>query len=486
MTHNICPHKFARNSRRPHYCTYIRVQALLDTFPACLVTADDQMLYSFLSTTVLWLNLQNAELIAFEEHLNNKYTAAQYACLTKKIKRCNTCSAILLRQLEIVHFVLADRAASLTFSPANFSDSLPFLNSVLKRSRFIAEDIARTVPDQNSALHEELQACAFQLSRRSSLFSSCLASLFTKLEKKAGLPVLPMAEILDSASIVLPARETLRRHHPQALDQPRSSNDELTFITAHQAFELWFPTMLAYIDKVSIHLCSGSRNLALAEITIRQITLIYLLFCEMIQVPQTMTAADYLVFRQQLEGGSGIESVGFRLIEISIGQRDASLIDNLSAMDLMTEPILTRLGKPSVSDTYLKLLGEAGIIGSIENLEQAALSIARILRPTGLESAHSELMAVGEALIELEQAMDSWRRQHLAMVDRMIGSRMSLGAGGLAPKDHGVESNAEKGAVTDGRPYLLQTMHYQQVFSYLWQARSLMLEKKRDFAHSVP
>lgn len=416
----------------------------------------------------------------------DKICLQNYYRLAKCLKRCNACAAIALHQAEIAKCYLGDRTTSLSFQLETASISFPFMSSIVKISEELSENILaiNCFDDSNEVLNasasEELNSLCAQLIQKVNLFNSITEKIFQKLKEKQmsnAVQSIPLVDVIDTIKILAPALATLQRHHPQTLEPTYSGNDELTFITSHQTFELWFPTMLKYIDDVIEKLSSDFPCFLDAEIAVRKIKAIYQLFCEMIQIPQTMTAMDYLAFRSQLEGGSGVESTGFRLIEISLGQRDETLLSNLKDMNLMTDELADRLARPSVNDIYLSLLKKAGIITDVKNLDQAAACVAKILQPTGVGTEHIGLMGLGESLVELEQVIEMWRRHHLSMVDRMIGYRQSLGVGGRTPNELATPVCPYTG-VMDGRPYLLQTLTYKRMFPYLWDARSLILEKK--------
>jgi len=97
-----CSHRFrAAGTSRPHYCTYIQVEGLLATFPKFLKTTDDFLLYSLVSSTVLWSNLQKIELRSIERLLAARISSGSYYVLAKRLRRCDACASILLRQVEI-------------------------------------------------------------------------------------------------------------------------------------------------------------------------------------------------------------------------------------------------------------------------------------------------------------------------------------------------------------------------------------------------
>ncbi|MDB5796625.1 MAG: Tryptophan 2,3-dioxygenase [Paucimonas sp.] len=473
VEHAGCPHLFVgKRPQRPHYCSYIQVERLLDTFPATLSSTEDRLFYSFCSSSVLWLHQQSSDLGAVHDALTSKPVQFNYAEACKRLRRCLAVANILSQQ-SLLARAIAHGGRNQAGLRVAAGATLPLLAQTSERMQAVASLLERRrkhKPDAGDELDLTMTMlidCQQQFEARTrqvlQAFSSPEASL-------------PLSDLVDAGALLESAQVTLRRHHPQALRRG-ATHDELLFITSHQVFEMWFPSVLALLDDAIDQLLSERPALTRVEATVRRVQAFYRLFCEMIQMPQAMSAADYLAFRSQLEGGSGLESVGFRALEITIGQRDPILLRNLLQMQLNTDELATRLARPSLSDAYLAQLHRAGVIADPTDLEQAAKAIARAIRPTGAPNPHGELMALGETMLELEQAMETWRRNHLSMVDRMIGYRQSLGVAGDDPQPMEAQGCPVHAGKKDGRPYLLQTLGYRRAFSYLWEARTRLREE---------
>ncbi|HTO74644.1 MAG TPA: tryptophan 2,3-dioxygenase family protein [Thermoanaerobaculia bacterium] len=124
----------------------------------------------------------------------------------------------------------------------------------------------------------------------------------------------------------------------------RPAHDEMLFIIVHQAYELWFKQLLWELDAV-IATFRGARvveeDVGQAVLRLGRIVEIQRVLIQQVDVLETMTALDFLDFRDDLIPASGLQSVQFRLIENKLGMRrrdrlqlnDAPYTSRLSAED---------------------------------------------------------------------------------------------------------------------------------------------------------
>ena len=104
--------------------------------------------------------------------------------------------------------------------------------------------------------------------------------------------------------------------------QSSPQHDEMLFIVTHQAHELWFKQILFEVDSI----CSFFESSPLCEQGITTIIQrlmrvgeIQKLLLQQINVLKTMTAMDFLNFRDDLTPASGLQSVQFRMLELRLG-----------------------------------------------------------------------------------------------------------------------------------------------------------------------
>ncbi|MGC2241734.1 MAG: tryptophan 2,3-dioxygenase family protein [Acidimicrobiia bacterium] len=99
-------------------------------------------------------------------------------------------------------------------------------------------------------------------------------------------------------------------------------HDEMLFIIVHQAYELWFKQVLWELDDlISIFGAEvvDESMMGTAVARLRRITEIQSLLVQQVSVLETMTALDFLDFRDHLFPASGFQSAQFRMVENKLG-----------------------------------------------------------------------------------------------------------------------------------------------------------------------
>ncbi|MBB5712243.1 tryptophan 2,3-dioxygenase [Sphingomonas xinjiangensis] len=204
-------------------------------------------------------------------------------------------------------------------------------------------------------------------------------------------------------------------------------HDELLFIIIHQTKELWLKQIIAELllakDLVrSGKLIEAYKNLARVSRIQAVMTLSW-------DVLATMTPSDYTRFREVLGPSSGFQSDQFRAVEVLLGLRGGGVPGPLSTQYAQT---------PSLWDDANAALAAAGFA-----LPGAALSRdwTQPYQPSdGVRAAwtqvyrdtptHWDLYQLAEKLVDIDDAMATWRHKHVVTVSRVIG--MKMGTGGTA------------------------------------------------------
>lgn len=100
------------------------------------------------------------------------------------------------------------------------------------------------------------------------------------------------------------------------------AHDEMLFIITHQAYELWFKQILYELRSV-LELFSAipldEKSLHTISARLQRIVRIQQVINQQIGILETMTALDFLDFRNDLIPASGFQSVQFREIEARLG-----------------------------------------------------------------------------------------------------------------------------------------------------------------------
>lgn len=218
---------------------------------------------------------------------------------------------------------------------------------------------------------------------------------------------------------------------PELLSQqvPESSppaHDELLFITIHQVYELWFQLLLSELTDARDRMLAG--EVYTPRVRLERCHVIERVLVGQVDVIDTMTPQDFLVFRTKLAPASGFQSAQFREIEFLSGLKDAGYLDRFRGLSEEERSRLRRrLDEPSLWDAYLSLLDRAGFsVSTVDDRLEAYRTIAHD------RERYGALWDLAEALVDHDQAWSLWRARHVLMAERQIGTKPGTGgsAGG--------------------------------------------------------
>ncbi len=214
----------------------------------------------------------------------------------------------------------------------------------------------------------------------------------------------------------------------QQLESSPPAHDELLFITIHQVYELWFQQLLHEAETARDAMCSGelwwTRHL-LARMHVIEGVLI-----QQVDILETMTPQDFLVFRQLLSPASGFQSVQFRELEFISGAKDPSFVRRFRGLtDSETSRLNRRLDEPTLWDAFLAVLTSRGLaVGSDDEIRTSLRTVAHD------RAGHFDIWELAESLIQHDELAAAWRARHVVMVERMIGTK--TGTGGSSGSDY--------------------------------------------------
>ena len=465
-----CQHRFAQ-AGEPHYCSYIQVSGVLASLrPA--TTADEHLVISYLAACTLWLHLQLRELEALEEILPSADPLSPEQALLgcKRIERCLTLAQTMGAAGQVVARVIHTAALRLGFRVTGDLDMLLLTAQVAQSTArlqrlawpIVMQDAEAARPSWQQTVASRVMDYAEHAKQARSLLARVLAHLCDP-----DLPAVAL-ETLMSPALLTWAEHTLRRHHPQTQGDA-GTTDPLVFIVAHQLFEVWFPATISALSEATSCVTQEPPQVLEATLLIQRAAELVQLWQRMIHLPQTMSAADYIAFRAQLEGGSGAESEQFRQVELLAGLREPRYRQSLEQMSLLTPGLEALWHDPSLNDAILEVLAARGILSPALSQAQQAEHLAAIWLPTGIAHPHADLAALCQAALHLDEQLWLWRQHHLAMVRAMIGGKPSIGAGGV--QNHDRLTHDQEAQPVGGLPYLERTTSYR-----LFPVLSLALE----------
>lgn len=316
----------------------------------------------------------------------------------------------------------------------------------------------------------------------------------------------------------------LNSQHPRSFKKMENGNDEMLFIIIHQAYELWFKQIIFELDLVrNIFIQDGindnSADMSNVVHKLKRIGKILELINQQVGVLETMTALDFLEFRNILLPASGFQSKQFRLIEAKLGlkmeqrykteyykhtrrgslsESDLRDVNQAESESTLKELIIRWLERmPYLDERYWKEYkqvaesetgdrhkfwvdyrnayqtslseSEAGRLrefdkvffeegrGDISPSAMRAALFITIYRDFPIFQLPFELL---NTLSEIDELLSNWRYRHFMMVRRMIGVR--VGTGG-----------------TSGAGYLEGTLSQHYAFREITEVATFLIERSK-------
>ena len=313
----------------------------------------------------------------------------------------------------------------------------------------------------------------------------------------------------------------LNSQHPRSFQKMEDGNDEMLFIIIHQAYELWFKQIIFELDLarnifIRDRINDNSGDMSTVVQKLKRIVKIMELLNQQVSVLETMTALDFLEFRNYLLPASGFQSKQFRLIEAKLGlkmeerhkkeyykhSRRGSLskgdmndvnqtesestlkgliikwlermpffdeqywVDYVSMNDANGDKFWSDYRKAyenSLSDNEGGRLAEFDKIffnegrGDISPQAMQAALFITLYRDLPIFQMPFELL---NTLSEIDELLSNWRYRHFMMVRRMIGIR--AGTGG-----------------TSGAGYLEGTLSQHYAFREITELATFLIERSK-------
>lgn len=244
-----------------------------------------------------------------------------------------------------------------------------------------------------------------------------------------------------------------------ACQHPRSdADDELLFIIIHQTKELWLKQIIRELRLAKAQVQTD--QLVPAYKALARVSRIQAVMTLSWDVLSTMTPSDYTRFRDVLGPSSGFQSDQFRTVEYLLGIKDGSFLRFQEDRPVAQAAMRSALEEPGLWDDVIAALARAGFALPADLLgrdmtaaytphpavEEAFLAVYRA------PERWWDLYQLAEKLVDLDDAMASWRHKHILTVERVIGGKP--GTGGTA-----------------GASYLKGTLA-KRAFPELWSLRT--------------
>jgi tryptophan 2,3-dioxygenase len=225
-----------------------------------------------------------------------------------------------------------------------------------------------------------------------------------------------------------------------ACQSPRSdTHDEMLFIVIHQATELWMKLCLHELDAARGRIAADDPAPAFKMMA--RVARIQAQLVQSWEVLATMTPSDYSALRPHLGSSSGFQSHQYRMIEFTLGARNADMIRLFDNTPEIAARLDEERAKPSLYDEALRLLSRRGF-----DVPQAVLNRAieeSYVADAGVEACwaevyrdperHWQLYELAEKLVDIEYRVQLWRFSHMKTVERIIGFKRGTGGTSGAP-----------------------------------------------------
>ena len=235
-------------------------------------------------------------------------------------------------------------------------------------------------------------------------------------------------------------------------------HDEMLFVIIHQAKELWLKQILHEVALAQTLVRAG--DLVPAYKGLARVSRIQAVMTMSWDILATMTPADYLRFRGSLGTSSGFQSDQFRRFEYMLGLKDERFLRFHEERPDAHAALKAALDAPSLYDDALGQLAAAGLPVPADVLNR---DVSRPYEASeGVEAAWLEVYRdtarwwpfyqLAEKLVDLDDALLTWRHKHVVTVERIIGRRRGTGG-------------------TEGVAYLTETLQ-RRCFPELWSLRS--------------
>ena len=247
--------------------------------------------------------------------------------------------------------------------------------------------------------------------------------------------------------------DLLAAQHPLS-----DEHDEMLFVIIHQTKELWLKQILHEVALAQGLVRAGA--LVPAYKSLARVSRIQAVMTMSWDILATMTPAEYLRFRGALGSSSGFQSDQFRRFEYMLGLKDERFLRFHEERPAAHAALKAALEAPSLYDDALVQLAAAGLAVPADVLNR---DVSRPYEASeGVEAAWLEvyrdtarwwpLYQLAEKLVDLDDALLTWRHKHVVTVERIIGRRRGTGG-------------------TEGVSYLTETLQ-RRCFPELWSLRT--------------
>jgi len=210
-------------------------------------------------------------------------------------------------------------------------------------------------------------------------------------------------------------------------------HDEMLFIIQHQTSELWIKLLLHELEAALDHV-QHDRLEPCFKILARVKQIQMQLFNQW-AVLETLTPTEYAEFRGVLGTASGFQSIQYRALEFTLGNKSTELL-RVYEYDPQAHAWLEKLLKrPSLYDEFLRYLARRGLPVPKERVQrdwsesyERHPGVVAVFKSIYEDTARWwDAYEMCEKLVDVEEYFQLWRFRHMKTVERIIGHKQGTG-----------------------------------------------------------
>ncbi|MFD5080409.1 tryptophan 2,3-dioxygenase [Streptomyces sp. NPDC058371] len=224
-----------------------------------------------------------------------------------------------------------------------------------------------------------------------------------------------------------------------ALQQPLTeAADEMGFLVTTQVMELWF-TLIVHEWRVAREAFAKDDLDAAMDALARSRRAVHALV-DSWQPIAALTPVQFNGFRVAFGKASGFQSAMYRHLEFLLGEKSAALVRAHQGDPAVHEALREAHREPSLYDEVLLFLHRRGLPVP-EHVRERDVSepyvsdpgVVEVWRQVYAGRQHDPLLALGEMLTGIAEAVARWRFDHVMVVRRAMGAKSgTAGSTGLA------------------------------------------------------
>ncbi|MGY6520000.1 MAG: tryptophan 2,3-dioxygenase [Lysobacteraceae bacterium] len=210
-------------------------------------------------------------------------------------------------------------------------------------------------------------------------------------------------------------------------------HDEMLFIIQHQVSELWLKLIIHELRAALAALRED--DLGVAQKVLARVKQVQRQLFEQWSVLETLTPSEYLQFRDDLGDSSGFQSLQYRLVEFTLGNKNAGMLRLFEHEPAAHAELEAALAAPSLYDEVLRHLARRGhpvpqalLERDVRQPHRRTEALVPVFEAIYRDhQGHWDAYALCEQLLDIEQNFQMWRFRHMKTVERIIGYRRGTG-----------------------------------------------------------